>query len=152
MEGIMSTIAADERPLRIQCFGRFEVFGANGIVRFRRSLSKEAFAYLVDCRGASCTVGDICSVLWEDRTVDKNLKSQCRVILSALKKDLEAAGAGDVLVKNWNSWSLDTNKVTCDYYDFLNKDSKAVNTFLGEYMAQYSWAEKTAGRLNDKAK
>lgn len=56
------------------------------------------------------------------------------------------------LVKNWNSWSLDTNKVTCDYYDFLNKDSKAVSTFLGEYMAQYSWAEKTAGRLNDIAK
>ena len=133
--------------LRIQCFGNFEVFGENGIVRFSRSLSKEALAYLVDRRGAGCTVGEICSVLWEDRTADKALKSQCRVILGSLKKDLEQAGAGDVIVKYWNTWGIDTDKVKCDYYAFLRKDSDAVNSFRGEYMVQYSWAEMTVGRL-----
>ena len=133
--------------LRIQCFGNFEVFGKNGIVRFSRSLSKEALAYLVDRRGAGCTVGEICSVLWEDRTADKALKSQCRVILGSLKKDLEQAGAAGVIVKYWNTWGIDTDKVECDYYAFLRKDSTAVNSFRGEYMAQYSWAEMTVGRL-----
>ena len=133
--------------LMVQCFGNFEVFWKNGIVRFSRSLGKEALAYLVDRRGAGCTVGEICSVLWEDRTADKALKSQCRVILSSLKKDLEKIGAGDVIVKYWNTWGIDTSKLTCDYYAFLKKDSEAVNSFRGEYMAQYSWAEMTVGRL-----
>ena len=140
---------ADDKLLRIQCFGNFEVFGPEGIVRFSRSLSKEALAYLVDRRGAGCTVAELCSVLWEDRTADKGLRSQCRVIMGALKKDLEKIGAGDVIVKNWNTWGIDAGKIACDYYDFLKGDSVAVNSFRGEYMLQYSWAEMTAGRLFD---
>lgn len=139
----------NESLLRVQCFGNFEVFGPEGIVKFTRSLSKEAFAYMVDRRGAGCTVGEICSVLWEDRQADKKLKSQCRVVLAALKKDLINVGAGDVLVKGWNTWSIDTSKISCDYYDFLKRDNLAVNSFRGEYMSQYSWAEMTVGRLFD---
>ena len=83
------------------------------------------------------------------RQADKKLKSQCRVIMAALKKDLDAVGAGDVLVKNWNTWGVDTTKISCDYYDFLKRDSGAINSFRGEYMAQYSWAEMTIGNLFD---
>ena len=135
--------------LTVKCFGNFEVFGRDGIVEFGRSLSKEAFAYLIDRRGAGCTVAEICAILWEDRTADKGLKSQCRVVMGALKKDLEKVGAGNVIVKNWNTWGIDTNKVDCDYYCFLRGDSGAVNSFRGEYMSQYSWAEMTVGRLFD---
>lgn len=138
---------SDESLLRVQCFGSFEAFTSEGRVKFSRSLSKEALAYLVDRRGAGCTVGEICSVLWEDRQADKKLKSQCRVVLGSLKKDLEAVGASDVIVKNWNTWGVDTTKLSCDYYDFLKRDSKAINSFRGEYMAQYSWAEMTIGSL-----
>lgn len=139
----------DDNMVRVQCFGNFEVFGRDGILKFTRALSKEAFAYLIDRRGAGCTVGEICSVLWEDRQADKKLKSQCRVIMAALKKDLSDAGFGNVLVKNWNTWGVDAAKVCCDYYDFLKRDSGAVNSFRGEYMAQYSWAEMTIGSLID---
>jgi len=135
--------------LRVQCFGNFEVFSRSGIVRFSRALSKEAFAYLIDRRGAGCTVSEICSVLWEDRQTDKNLKSQCRVIMAALRKDLAAVGAEEVLVKNWNSWSVDTNRVRCDFYDYLKAGPS--ESFRGEYMAQYSWAEMTTGVLFDLA-
>lgn len=137
----------DDTLLRVQCFGNFEAFSNGRIIRFTRSLSKEALAYLIDRRGAGCTVGEICSVLWEDRQADKKLKSQCRVIMAALKRDLEKAGAGEVLVKNWNTWGVDAAKVSCDYYDFLKGDSGAVNSFRGEYMSQYSWAEMTIGNL-----
>ena len=137
----------DDNPLRVQCFGNFEAFSSEGIVKFARTLSKEALAYLIDRRGAGCTVGENCSVLWEDRQADKKLKSQCRVIMAALKKDLEEAGAGDVIIKNWNTWGVDTSKISCDYYDFLKGESGAINTFRGEYMSQYSWAEMTIGNL-----
>ena len=69
--------------------------------------------------------------------------------MGALKKDLERVGAGKVIVKNWNTWGIDTSKVECDYYNFLKGDSGAVNLFRGEYMSQYSWAEMTVGRLFD---
>ena len=139
----------EECRVRVQCFGNFEVFVDDTIMKFTRSLSKEALAYLVDRRGAGCTVSEICSVLWEDRQADKKLKSQCRVILAALKNDLAALGIENILVKNWNTWGVDTTKISCDYYDFLKKDSLAVNSFRGEYMAQYSWAEMTVGSLFD---
>ena len=138
-----------ESQLTVQCFGNFEVFGSEGMVQFSRSLSKEALAYLIDRRGAGCTVSEICAVLWEDRQADKKLKSQCRVIMAALKKDLENAGAGAVIVKNWNTWGVDTTKISCDYYEFLKGDNSSVNAFRGEYMAQYSWAEMTIGNLFD---
>lgn len=139
----------ESSPISVQCFGNFEVFSASERVRFSRSLSKEAFAYLIDRRGAGCTVSEICSVLWEDRQSDKKLKSQCRVILGSLKKDLEKAGAGDVLLKTWNTWGVDTSRISCDYYDYLKSDPAERRSFSGEYMAQYSWAELTAGRLSD---
>lgn len=139
-------VVEDKTLLNVQCFGNFEVFCDGRIVRFARSLSKEAFAYMVDRRGAGCTIAEICSVLWENRPIDTNLKSQCRVILSSLKKDLEAVGAGDVLVKGWNVWGIDTTKVSCDYYDFLRNEGES-GTYAGEYLAQYSWAEMTSGTL-----
>ena len=101
--------------IKVHCFGNFEVFDRDGgVIIFSRSLSKEALAYLVDRSGAACTIAEICSVLWGDRTVDKNLKSQCRVMMSSLRRDLEKAGASDVLIKKWNSWSVDTRRIECD--------------------------------------
>lgn len=67
--------------------------------------------------------------------------------MSALRKDLEAAGAGDVIVKGWNQWAVDVSKIKCDYYDYLKNDPGAVRQFRGEYMSQYSWAEMTTGEL-----
>ena len=53
----------------------------------------------------------------------------------------------DVLVKGWNTWGVDAEKISCDYYDFLKNAGGTLNTYRGEYMAQYSWAEMTVGRL-----
>jgi two-component SAPR family response regulator len=133
--------------LRIQCFGNFEVMCNGTPMRFTRSLGKEALAYLIDRRGAACTISEICNTLWENRVADKSLKSQCRMIMSSLKRDLEAAGAADILVKQWNTWAVNTERVYCDYYDFLKKGKKSAEKFRGEYMAQYSWAELTSGNL-----
>ena len=61
--------------------------------------------------------------------------------MGALKKDLEAVGAGDVLVKNWNLWGVDASKVQCDYYDFLEGKPEAVEKYNGQFMRQYAWSE-----------
>jgi hypothetical protein len=52
-----------------------------------------------------------------------------------------------VLVKGWNAYGIDTSLIDCDYFNFLEGDNAAVNSFMGEYMIQYSWAEMTMGEL-----
>ena len=134
--------------IRVQCFGNFEVFDKNGKpMHFSRSMSKEAFAYLINRRGAGVSVAELCSVLWEDRYADTGIKAQCRSVLRSLKMDFQAVHADNVLVKEWNAWSINTAAVNCDYYNFLLGDSYAVNSFRGEYMSQYSWAEMQIGSI-----
>ena len=134
--------------LRVQCFGNFEVFGDDDQpIRFKRSKSKELFAYMVDRRGSLCTVGELCGALFEDREEDSTLKKQMRVFLSSLRDDLAKVGAGKVLIKGWNAYGVDCSLIDCDYLKFLEGDPHAVNKFMGEYMGQYSWAEMTLGEL-----
>ena len=35
-------------------------------------------------------------------------------------------------------------------YDFLNMDVNAINSYMGEYMINYSWSEFTTGMLEEK--
>jgi len=37
---------------------------------------------------------------------------------------------------------------SCDYYDFIQGDVQMVNAYMGEYMAQYSWAEFVVAYLD----
>ena len=138
-----------ENPLpvdvRVQTFGNFEVF-VNGVpLAFEREKAKELLAWLVDRHGASVTTEQIAAVLWEDRPYDRKLRNIISTVSASLKKTLDGAGVGDILVKRWGHLAVDPQKLKCDAYDFEKWDMTAVNAFHGEYMAGYSWAEFTAG-------
>lgn len=134
------------RDIRIQTFGHFEIF-VNGIpVTFEREKSKELLAYLVDRHGSSVTTEQIAEVLWEDEPYDRKLKNRATAVVTSLKNSLRAAGIDDILIKTWNHLALDVKKIKCDAYDFEKWDAVAVNSFHGEYMVNYSWAEFTAGK------
>jgi len=137
--------------IRIQCFGNFEVFDKDDQpINFKRSRSKEVLAYMVDRRGAMCTSGELCGILFEDREDANALKKQLRVFMSSLRDDLKKHNAESALVKGWNAYGIDCSAVDCDYYDYLKGESYAVNSFLGEYMLQYPWADMTLGELLEK--
>lgn len=133
--------------LKVRTFGNFEVFVNGQPLKFLRSKSKELFAYLVDRKGANCSVGELCAVLWEDKTDDEALQSQLRKIISDLRKTLSDAGFDDVLTKTRGFIAVNPERLDCDYYRFLERDVDAVNSFAGEYMMQYSWSEFTVGYL-----
>ena len=138
----------DTSKMRVQCFGNFEVFDKEGHpIKFKRAKSKEMLAYMVDRRGALCSVGELCGIIFEDRDDEKALKKQIRVFLYSLRDDLKSAGLENVLVKGWNAYGIDCSMVECDFFKFLEGDSYAVNSFMGEYMIQYSWAKMTLGEL-----
>ncbi len=134
--------------IRVQCFGNFEVFDKDDHpVKFKRNRSKEILAYLIDRRGALCSVGELCGIVFEDREEDRSLKKQMRVFIAGLREDLAKIGAENVLVKGWNAYGVDCSLIDCDYLNYLKGDSVAINSFMGEYMIQYSWSEMTLGEL-----
>lgn len=137
-------VASPEHALlTVQCFGNFEVF-QNGIpLHFARSKTRELFAYLIDRRGACCTMGELISILWESKPDTISQRSQLRNLIHDLRTTLEEQHAGDVLIRNRNTISVNCGLIDCDYYRFLKHDLQAVNHYQGEYMSQYSWAEMT---------
>ena len=139
-----------ENKLRVQCFGNFEVFSNDEPVHFKRAKTKELFAYLTDRKGAACTMGELISILWENSPDSHSQRSNLRNLIADLKKTLAELGAESILIKERNTLALKCDGVVCDYYDFLNQIPYAVNSYHGEYMAQYSWPELTLAALENR--
>ena len=140
-----TTEHSDSNIVKIQTFGNFGVFINESVLVFKREKEKELLAYLVDRHGSPVTTEQIAMILWENEVYDRKLKNKTTVIISSLRNTLRENGIEDILIKSWNNISLDVNKVQCDAYDFEKGDLVAINSFKGEYMVNYSWAEFTMG-------
>jgi len=127
--------------IKIKTFGDFEVFLNGKPMEFERSKAKELLAYLVDRKGSAVTTERIASILFEDRNYDRSIKNMTTKIVSSLRNTLRNYGVEDVLIKSWNQLSINVDKIKCDAYDFLNYDLMAINSYEGDYMYGYSWAE-----------
>jgi len=132
---------AAPQQLRVQCFGNFDVFMNGKILYFPRQKSKEVLAYLVHKRGTSCTTKEICAVIYDGDVNIKSMEKQIQSVISGMKKTLREANVDDIIVKNYNSISIDVSKVDCDFYRFIEKDPNLTQAFIGEYMTNYAWAE-----------
>ena len=134
--------------LYAQTFGNFEVFSYNIPVKFAYSKTKELLAYLIDRNGSSANMNELCAVLWEHKQDSVSLKAYLRKLIRDLIKSLDAVGAGDVIIKQYNSIAVIPDKIDCDSYGFIKGDPGYVNAYSGHYMAQYSWAERTTGFMD----
>lgn len=135
----------------IQTFGNFEIFVDEKPLLFTRSKSKELLAYLVDRKGAGLGNSEIAAVLYEDRAYSRSLKNQVQNAIRFMMEPLKEAGIENIIIRKWNNLALDTSKIECDYYQFIEGDIASINAFTGEYMNNYSWAEFTTGSLVSKA-
>lgn len=155
MEELRYPVAPDTKQahgtlLKIQTFGNFEVYHNGEPLKFSRSKSKELFAYLVHKCGSSCSSKELIAVLFENRPYSVSLQKQFQTILSTMLKTLKEVGADSCIVRGRNSTALDPEKVDCDYYHFLDGKADALNSYHGEYMANYSWAEFVTGYLEQQ--
>ena len=139
IKGIRQT----EKLLTVKCFGNFEVFANGEKLAFKRSKTKELFAFLVDRNGAGVTVAEIGVALWENDKDPKN-HNYIHQLFRDLRKALETVGAEEIFERNNYFYSLNPEKLDCDYYAYLKTGKPE---FRGEYMSQYSWAEGTCGLL-----
>lgn len=131
-----------EKRVQVHAFGNFEVFLDGRPVEFRYHKTKELFAYLVDRKGAMCTVGEMMAIFFEE---DQGHETYFKSLRRDLLDTLESAGCRDVLSQQRGKLGVVPEKLECDYYDYLNGKGKAV--YRGEYMTQYSWGEYTQGLL-----
>lgn len=135
------------KRVSVHTFGNFDVFTEGKTVSFERSKSKELFAYLIDRRGAGSSTAEVAAMLWEDEVDTKKMKSATQTVIHSMIQSLKEVGIVDVIVKKWNYLAVDPSKIDCDYYRFLEGDAVAVNSYMGEYMSNYSWAEMTTASL-----
>ncbi len=140
------------RPrVKVKTFSNFEVYVNDVPLHFPRAKSKELFAYLVHKNGTGCSLKELSSVLYEDKEYSLSLQHQLQTIIATMMKTLNSEGIGDIINKRYNHLSVDTTKLDCDYYKFLDGDKDAINSYTGEYMMNYSWGEFTIGYLDSKA-
>ena len=139
------SLEPQEQSFWIKTFGNFEVFVNGQPLVFEREKAKEMLAYLVDRAGASVTTEQLAVVLWEDRAYDRTLKNYVSTVLGSLRKTLRKVGQEEILIKSRNHLSVNPEKIKCDAYDYEKGIVSAVNSFRGEYMVNYSWAEFKTG-------
>lgn len=141
-----------------RCFGTFDIFVNGQSMDFKRSKTKEMLAYLIDRRGNSVTSGELRAILWEstawEKTVrkDRDMNHYFQVIKRDLINTLKENGVEDIFISSWNKYAVDTTKIKCDYYDYIDDKPEGVQAYNGEYMAQYSWGEIQNVLLKDRKK
>lgn len=133
-----------EKLIEVKCFGNFEIYVKGERLAFKRSRTKELFAFLIDRRGAGMTAKQICAVLFPEDTDDAKNTAYLRQLVMDLKNTLKTVGAEDVFCHETPFYRIDTSLVKCDYFSYLESGKPE---FLGEYMAQFSWADETCAML-----
>ena len=137
--------------IRVNTFGRFEVFKEDTPINFRNGKARELFALCIDRRGAIVTMEEAIEILWSDRPYDDKVKRLYRKALSAIQSTLTEAELPNVFVAQRGSCHVNTEAVNCDLYHFL--DGNCSNRLAAEklltkgYIYEYSWAEESYAAL-----
>ena len=139
-------VRRSKKPMEVRCFGNFEVFAKGEKLLFKRTKTKELFAFLIDRNGAGVTISEIGVALWDNDEAKKN-QNYIHQLFRDLRQTLESVDMEDIFERTNYLYSINTEKIDCDYYNYLRTGKP---DFLGEYMSQYSWAEGTCGLLHQR--
>lgn len=144
LDNLRTPIETQEKEKRIvvKCFGNFEIFADGKPMAFNRQREKEMLAYLICLKGASASRNEICAAVFGESMTSEKAIFNFKTIFAALRKDLTRLGFEDILIHSSNSYAIDTNLIKCDYYDYLTGSADEADSYHGEFMNQYSWAEE----------
>ncbi len=148
LENLRIPIKKPNEGIYIQCFGNFEIFIDEKPVLFKRNKSKEALAYLVDRKGAAVSKKELAAILLEDSIYNRSNQSYVHTIIAEMLKTLQDNKIENIIFKKRGYYYINSKIFSCDYYDYEKGDIKAINSYHGEYMTNYTWAEFTAGFLS----
>lgn len=147
----LSILKSQKTNLEAKTFGNFTLMYKNKVVKFTRSKSPELLAYLIYKNGSSLNTKELLTVLYGDYADSAKYGASLRLLVSDVKHTLSELEIQNFFVAEYNSFRINPEVVQCDYYDFLAGEPKAVSSFTGEFMSQYSWAEDALDFLEKKA-
>ena len=136
-----------DNVINVRCFGNFEVYVNGETLSFKRTKTKELFAFLIDQKGSGLTAKQICASLFPDDTDDNKNAAYLRQLVLDLRRTLNMIGMDNVFRHKTPYYRIDTDSIVCDYFSYLKTGKPK---FFGEYMSQYSWAEETCAMLQFK--
>ena len=130
--------------LKVTTFGSFVVYNGNGeVMKFSSRHAQAVFAYLIDQCGYPVSPQDIAADVFEITDYDSYASKRISRYISELRSDLAGAGFEDIVIKESRTVKINKKRVSCDLYAALHGDAAARAAFRGEYMIDYSWAEKS---------
>jgi two-component SAPR family response regulator len=149
MENLRNPVKWKNLGVFVNTFGNFELIVNGEEVSFGRAKSKEMLAYLVDKQGKPATRKELAEVLFECEDYSRATQDYLSKIVKELVAVLERVGAEKILKRGLNSYAVDVDAFSCDYYEYEKENATPdeLNKFQGEYMKQYSWAEVTLAKL-----
>lgn len=131
--------------ISVQTFGEFDVYVDGEPILFARSKAKELLAYLVDKQGHGIKRADAFAILWEKGEYDRSAQKQLDVIIRSLKDTLKENGISDIFEIKGGVMRVLPERFDCDLYRFFKGDTQTINSYRGQYMSAYRWANMTEG-------
>lgn len=147
----ISFLKKQRQTLVVKTFGNFTLMYENKVVKFTRTKSEELIGYLIYKNGSSVKTKELVSVLYGDNADSVKSAANFRNLVVDVKHTLGELEIQNFFIAEYNNFRINPEVVKCDYYDFLAGEPSAIKRYAGEFMSQYSWAEETAGFLEQKA-
>ena len=147
----LESIKMQKKSLEVKTFGNFTPLYDKKVIKFNRSKSPELLAYLVYKNGSSVNTKELITVLYGEHADSSRYGASLRLLISDIKHSFSELGIQNFFITEYNNFRINPEVVQCDYYDFLAGEPKAIKSFTGEFMSQYSWAEDALDFLERKA-
>lgn len=139
-----------KKNLEAKTFGNFTILYDNQVIKFQRTKSLELLAYLIYKNGSSVQTKELLAVLYGEHADSARYGASLRNLIVDVRRSFAELEIQKFFITEYNNFRINPEYVKCDYYDFLAGEPKALKSFTGEFMSQFSWAEDTAAFLEQK--
>lgn len=136
-----------EKKLRVQMLGRFDVFLDDKALPFPNKKSKELLALCLDHKGGIVSMEEATDKLWPDRPYDEKVKRLYRKAVSCVQEVFREAGISDFFVSQRGSCCVSVEDIDCDYYAYLKNPDKNDDMLENGYLFDYEWGEERLAQL-----
>lgn len=135
----------------IKCFGGFEVFVGDQIIKWSRAKTRELFAYLIQWQGKSLSKYALCELFWPEHSPEQGL-AYLQTSLWTIRKKLKEAGYEGLRVEySDHRYFVHLEGLSCDVVEFekhyqafegakdIGVRRLAADCYHGPYMEGEGW-------------
>jgi len=141
MERIRLIARRQVKRLYVQTFGRFLVL-QDGKPLPLTGKAKEILALIITKRGKEISNETIYSTIWEGREYNNANMGVFYNAMRRLKTTLQKANCSELLNPTRHGQRVNTEMFDCDYYAWQDKRKDSENSFRGDFLLEYTWAEE----------